>query len=448
MKISRHRHQQLRIKNRLLTLAILCLFAAIAWLSIRYPVRLDMTSNTENTLSQASKKLLATLNDPVNVTAYFKKGLPIRFQIAHLIDRYSRHKTDMALTFVDPDEQPGKARELNIGAEGLVTVEYQGRLEKLRFIDESSLTNALLQLSKANEKWVKFFVGHGERSPDGMANFDLGRFGKELDRRKINARTLNPAKVSSIPDNSALLVIAAPTVTLLPAEFDMIKTYLEHGGNLLLLADPDNKVLDPVLSYLGLRRLPGTIVDANTQLYKINDPTFLVASEYIQHPITRDFQLITLYPAVSGFEQGEETEFLKIPLLNSSASSWTETGPITGKIRYDKESEERQGPVTFAYALTRDINSDTEQRIVVIGDSDFLANTYLGNVGNLDMGLRMINWLVHDDRFIAIPAKTTPDKQLHLTQFSVTVIGFGFLIVLPLLFLGTGILIWRKRKRR
>lgn len=448
MKKSRHLHYRLRLKNLLLTLAVLALLAALAWLSVQYPVQTDVTSNSENTLSLASKKLLTTLNGPVQVTAYFKKGLPLRFQIAQLIDRYSRAKEDLTLTFVDPADQPGKARELNIGNEGLVTVEYQGRLEKLRFIDESSLSNALLQLSKADERWVTFLVGHGERSPDGTANFDLGRLGKELGRRKINAQSLNPAKVSSIPRNSSLLVIASPTVMLLPTEFEMIKAYLDRGGNLLLLTDPGNTILDPVLKYLGLRRLPGTVVDADTQLYKIDDPTFLVASEYTQHAITRDFQLLTLYPAASGFEPGEETDFLKIPLLNSSASSWTETGPITGQIRFDAGSSERQGPITFAYALTRDIKSQAEQRVIVVGDGDFLADTYIGNVGNLDMGLRMINWLAHDDRFIDIPAKTAPDKQLQLTKFSVMVIGFGFLIVLPLALFGTGFLIWRRRKRR
>jgi len=89
-----------------------------------------------------------------------------------------------------------------------------------------------------------------------------------------------------------------------------------------------------------------------------------------------------------------------------------------------------------------------EQRIVVVGDGDFLSNSYIGNVGNLDMGLRMINWLIHDDRFIDIPAKIATDKSLQLSQISVAVIGFGFLVVIPLLLMGTGFYIWRKRKQR
>ena len=104
--------------------------------------------------------------------------------------------------------------------------------------------------------------------------------------------------------------------------------------------------------------------------------------------------------------------------------------------------------MAFAYALTRTVNEKIQQRIVVVGDGDFLANAFIGNVGNLDMGLRMVNWLIHDDRFIDIPAKTAADKSLQLTQTAVAVIGFGFLIIIPLLLIGTGLFIWNKRKQR
>ncbi len=153
-----------------------------------------------------------------------------------MVDRYKRHKADLTLTFIDPDSQPEKTRELNIDAAGIIIVEYQGRTEKLNFIDESSLTNALLQLANADERWVTFLTGHGERAPDGIANFDLGQFGKELDRRKIKAQALNLATMPDIPSNSALLVITAPAVPLLPGEIELIKRYIQQGGNLLLLS--------------------------------------------------------------------------------------------------------------------------------------------------------------------------------------------------------------------
>ncbi|MGZ5031318.1 MAG: GldG family protein [Methylobacter sp.] len=448
MKISPHKHQQIRLKNWGITLALLCLIGALAWLSSLYSSEIDVTRNNSNSLSQASKKLLESLPGKIQLIAYIKKDQGLRSQIAQLIDRYKRHKADLTLTFIDPDSQPEKARELNIDATGAVIVEYQGRTEKLNFIDESSLTNALLQLANAEERWVTFLTGHGERAPDGIANFDLGQFGKELDRRKIKAQTLNLTTMPDIPGNSALLVLSAPAVPLLAGEIDLIKRYIQQGGNLLLLADPGNHHLDALLKTLGLRQLPGTLVDTSSKLYDINDPSFLLTSDYLSHPITQGFQTMTLYPVTAALAIGEETDFKPEELLKSPTQSWTETGPIAGKILFDADGDERQGPLAFAYALTRDLDKKKQQRIVVVGDGDFLSNAYLGNVGNLDIGLRMINWLIHDDRFINIPAKIATDKSLQLSQTGVAVIGFGFLVIIPLLLMGTGFYIWRKRKRR
>jgi ABC-type uncharacterized transport system involved in gliding motility auxiliary subunit len=448
MKISPHKHQQIRLKNWGITLALLCLIGALAWLSSRYSAELDITRNNSNSLSQASQKLLESLPGEIRLIAYIKKDQGLRSQIAQLVDRYKRHKTDLTLNFIDPDSQPEKVRELNIDATGAVIVEYQGRSEKLNFIDESSLTNALLQLANAEERWVTFLTGHGERAPDGIANFDLGQFGKELERRKIRAQTLNLATMPDIPGNSALLVLSAPAVPLLAGEIDLIKRYIQQGGNLLLLTDPGNHHLDALLQTLGLRQLPGTLVDSSSKLYGINDPSFVLTSSYSSHPISQGFQTMTLYPVTAALAIGEETEFKPEELLKSAAQSWTETGPIAGKILFDADGDEKQGPLAFAYALTRDLDKKKQQRIVVAGDGDFLSNAYLGNVGNLDIGLRMINWLIHDDRFINIPAKTATDKSLQLSQTGVAVIGFGFLVIIPLLLIATGFYIWRKRKQR
>jgi ABC-type uncharacterized transport system involved in gliding motility auxiliary subunit len=190
------------------------------------------------------------------------------------------------------------------------------------------------------------------------------------------------------------------------------------------------------------------IVDSSSTLYGVNDPSFILTSDYTPHPVTKGFKTLSLYPVVAALEIDGKTDFTTTPLLSSTEKSWTETGTIEGKIRFDANGQEKQGPLVFAYALTRTINQHLQQRIIVVGDGDFLANAYIGNVGNLDMGLRLVLWLIHEDRFIDIPAKTATDKTLQLTQTAVAVIGFGFLIILPLLLTATGFIIWRKRKQR
>ncbi|MCX7067547.1 MAG: Gldg family protein [Methylococcales bacterium] len=435
------------LKNSLLTLILVSILGGLAALTHHFTWQADITGNASNTLSEASQKIIATLPDKLQITAYIKKDIGLRRQIEQLIDRYRVYKADISLTFIDPASIPEKTRELNIGSEGVILVEYQGRVERLILIDEAPLTNALLQLVNANERWVSFLSGHGERAATGIANFDLGTLGKTLDQRKIKAQSLNLATVQTIPDNSSLLVISAPAVALMNGELTLIKQYLDKGGNLLLLTDPNNSQLTPLLDYLGIRVLAGTLVDGQSKLYGIDDPSFVLASEYSKHPITKGFQTITVYPTVSALEVEPTSPFESTALLSSAKQSWTETSPVSGKIRFDAGGVEKAGPLNFAYALTRDINKDTQQRIVVVGDGDFLSNTYFVN-GNVDMGLRIINWLIHDDNFIDIPAKTTPDASLQLSNTAIAVISFGFLIMLPVLLLATGFWVWRRRNRR
>jgi ABC-type uncharacterized transport system involved in gliding motility auxiliary subunit len=116
------------------------------------------------------------------------------------------------------------------------------------------------------------------------------------------------------------------------------------------------------------------------------------------------------------------------------------------------------GPLTIGYAMSREVTPDPvatgdanptkHQRVMVIGDGDFLSNSYLGNSGNLDLGLRLFNWLSGDDRLVNIPARTAPDATLDLSRTATLLVGLGFLVALPLALLATGAAIWLKRRRQ
>ncbi len=433
--------------KKLALILTLSFLSSLAFLSHHYQTKIDLTANSGNTLSDASFKLVKTLDTPIKVTAYIRQGLPIRQQISQLIQRYQTYKTDITLAFIDPKTDIEAAKTLNIGAQGLIVVSYKQRTEKITFLDESSFTNALLQLSHSSQRWVSFLVGHGERSPEGKANFDLGLFAKELARRNINAQTLNLAQVSAIPDNTSLLILTTPRTELLSGEIRLIKNYIKEGGNLLLLTDPEDNYLKPLEQQLGISKLAGTIVDTHSNLYGIDDPSFVLVSQYNRHPVTKGMQTITVYPMASALKMTKKTDFSVEPILKTIEQAWTETDEIKGKIKFDKNTQEVTGSLNIAMALTRNLNKGTQQRIVVIGDGDFLSNTFLGNVGNLEMGLRLFNWLTHDDQFIDIPIKIATDKRLNLTPLAVGVMGFGFLFIIPGCLIAIGFFIWYKRKR-
>jgi ABC-type uncharacterized transport system involved in gliding motility auxiliary subunit len=102
--------------------------------------------------------------------------------------------------------------------------------------------------------------------------------------------------------------------------------------------------------------------------------------------------------------------------------------------------------VTIGYALERPVE-DRTQRVVVLGSAHFLANTYLGLLGNLDLGINVVNWLVGDDDLITIQPRATVDSSLTLGRVSLFSIAGGFLILLPAAFLAAGGAMWWRRRR-
>jgi ABC-type uncharacterized transport system involved in gliding motility auxiliary subunit len=84
----------------------------------------------------------------------------------------------------------------------------------------------------------------------------------------------------------------------------------------------------------------------------------------------------------------------------------------------------------------------------VIGDGDFLSNTYIGNGGNRALGERVLDWLLGDDVLVDLPTRGAPDRVISLSQEGLNAISFGFLIALPVTLLGLGVgIAWRRRRR-
>jgi ABC-type uncharacterized transport system involved in gliding motility auxiliary subunit len=458
MQIDRHTLLQLRAQGILFHALFAGLLGLVAYLSTRYVHESDWTAAQRNSLSQASIDLLKTLGQPVAVTAYARDNDALRDAIRDALGKYQKHKPDISLEFVNPDTAPDRVRSEGITVDGELVVAYAGRSERLTSRSESDLTNALQRLARSGERFVVFVEGHGERDPLGERNHDLGTFGQQLAGKGFRLQTLNLASAQVIPDNTAVLVIAGPATDLLPVEQKLVLEFVTRGGNLLWLGDPGPvRGLDALAKELGITFLPGLLVDQTAQLMGIDDPALILVSEYPQHPVTRDFRTISLFPQTTALDweapvvgEGWRGD----ALLNTLPRAWLETGALAGAVRFDANTQDRQGPLSIAWALTRNVPAKDpaapalEQRVVVMGDGDFLSNAFLGNGGNLDLGLNLFNWLAHDDAFINIAVKEAEDIELNLSETQLLVISLMTLLGLPLLLIASGVSIWWRRRGR
>lgn len=462
MEANKKNRRLLRLQGASFAVLFLAAVGLTAWLSTRYHFQADWTAVGRHTLAPASRALLAEMKDPLHITAFARQSelVATRRQISDLVGRYQRHKADLNLRFIDPDMEPERVRSEGISFDGEMIVEYQGRKLHVQQINEQTLTNTLHKLARAGERKVVFLEGHGERNPDGAANHDYGAFGEQLRNKGFHIVRHNLTATPDIPADAALLVIAGPQVDLFPGEVRLIQNYVEQGGNLLWLAEPDGRrQLDPLAAQLGLAFHPGTVVDPTTQLLGIDNAAFSVVVDYPPHPVTRDLASVTLFPYAAALDAGKvEEPWQGTPLLRTVPRSWSETGALQGAISYDAGSD-IPGPLTLGIALERprptegqaeegEDHGGPQQRVVVIGDGDFLANSYLGNGANMELGERLINWLSHDDALMHIPPKAATDTRLELTPLLSGVIGFSFLLLIPGGLVIAGVVIWLKRRKR
>jgi ABC-type uncharacterized transport system involved in gliding motility auxiliary subunit len=447
--IDQRMRRKMWVQNGLFVVLFLVAMGLLAYLSHSYQRQWDITQNTRNSLSEATLNTLRQMPGALTITAYATAQDPrlgdVRKLIREFLAPYRRAKPDLTLKFVDPSEQPQAARAAGVEINGEMVVEYRGRSEHLTALNEESVANLLMRLARGSARLIMYLDGHGERKLDGSANHDLGDFGRQLQLKGFKTLSLNLALAQDVPANARVLVIASPRVDVLPGEVAKLKRYLEKGGNLLWLIDQEPlHGLQPLAEQLGLVLTPGTVVDPSAQEQKA-PPTWALGASYPQHAITRGFNLITVFPFARqiGFMEGRDWH--TTPLVEVAPRGWVENGPLDGTIAFDKNSD-IAGPITIGLAMERE-REDGGQRVVVIGSGHFLSNSYLGNGGNLDLGVNIVNWLTGDEKLVTIQPKATIDSSLTLTRTSAAVISMGFLVVLPLLLLAAGAVSWWRRRK-
>ncbi len=426
----------------------LVLFATIIGayqLVTRFPAQWDATQNALNSLEQGSIDALHQLDGELKLTVYVtqqdaKQG-DVRKLVREFVALYQRYKPDTTLTFVDPVKEPEAVRKSGIQGNGEMVVEYAGRREHITTLNEQTLTSALLRLAHGKEQMLMYLSGHGERKLDGPANHDLGEFGRRLQQNGYRIAPLNLTIAQEVPDNVGVLVITLPQTQLFKGETTKLLRYIARGGNVLWLLDAEPlRGLEPIAEELGIVLSPGIVIDPAAQ--EMNAPSdWTLGTGYAPHPITLNFDLITVFPYARALDMEEDHEWQRNILVEGAMNGWIST---SRNPRFDK-TRDIPGPVNLALALQR-IVDEREQRIVVVGSGSFLSNAYSGNGGNLDLGVNMLNWLTGEERLITLTPHAAKDGTLTLSKHQLTVLSVVLLVVLPLLLIAIGGWMWWRRR--
>ncbi len=480
--------------NFLTVLVLLgALFIMVNYLSSRHSARWDLSRQQLTALSDKTIQTLKSLKDPVSITVLLPSEHQLYGLVKSELNEYERHSPKITIAYVDPEQDLAKTqqlvKELDIkvtGSDSLNVIifqsgprhkvlsdaglaEYEDASEARRgpprvktFKGEQAFTSAILSVAQETSPLVWVTNGHGEKSVEAPDQVGLSDLKGLLKQQNLTVKPVALLGQTSIPAEVQLVVIPGPTRRFTESELAVLQTYLERGGRCLALIDPlENTGLDGLLERWGIALGMDIVVDPANRIPFVSAANLLVTT-YTHHPIVDKMKtLMTLFPLARSVSQVSHTpEGLTVtPLALTSEAGWGETSTSVETFRFD-EGKDLKGPVSIAVASERrpaapQISSlgatpaqptPPHTRLVVIGDSDFVINAQLGNVGNRDFILAAVDWLIDQEQLIGIGPKALESVKLNLTSGQLTSVFWFSFLVMPLActLLGLGMWLFRR----
>jgi ABC-type uncharacterized transport system involved in gliding motility auxiliary subunit len=448
------RSAKLGVNALTLMFIVLGLLVLINFLSSRHHLRYDTTASHRYSLSDHTVKVLGSLKRDVVIMAFFQEE---NKALRDLLTEYAYRSRKISYRFIDPDSEPGMAEAYQITRYGTTVVQSGEQQEKIDSIQEQDLTNAILKVTREGRKVIYALEGHGEKDIDSSEPAGYSTAREAVENEQYDIRKLILASQQEVPSDCSVLLVAGPQKEPLPGELEAITHYLDAGGKLMVLLDPEPSAgLTDLLSLYGLQVGQDLVLDASGvgRLFGAG-PAMPLVSSYEPHAITEDFNIMTFFPTTRSVTPSTAPpQNLSVqPLVRTGPNSWGETELGGGTAQMDP-GKDLQGPVTIAAAVETRMEEALEDtvparpmtRLVVFGDSDFASNAYFDLSGNGNLFMNALSWLAEEEDLIAIRPKDVEDRRVTLTSRQSRMIFYVSVFLMPLAALVIGGLVWFRRR--
>ncbi len=477
----------------------LAIAALVNFLAFENVERIDVTATRQFDLAPRTQQLLDNLAEPVEARVFFPGPNRVqgeearrqvearRSQVEDVLQEFEAQTSRFSYEFIDPDLEPETARKYELEDYGntvFESVDSQRRHQVAysTFLEQEFVT-ALLIVTGEEKKQVYFLSGHDEKSifrqDEGTESFATAS--TFIQRENYGVSSLNLSLNSDKETFEALidgeivgmLVIAGPRRDLLDDERELLDRYLEQGGDMLVLFDPDTpQSFRDLVARWGVVVGTEQVVDPRRALEEDESILRLNQDDYLSSviPVMPDETLErilgtgrltlglgpTIYPGITHLGPakgivfvpdvfispdpdlviGEDTNIFGAALAIPSTGDEDFYYPaiaITGFAALGEESPET-------------IDFDNPTSLVVFGDSDFASNSYFETLFNSDIFLNSINWLVGDAPLASIRPKPLAFRDLILDDNQYDLMRYLSWFLLPSIMAVAGGLVWWRRR--
>lgn len=455
--------------NAGLAIALAAVVAGLLhYLAARHHARADWSRSRFYGLSERTRAVLGALTNDVRVTLFFEGGHDDFTDVDNLLREYEAASPRLRVSRVDPHRDLAATQDLAqrypLTAVNAVVVDGGGRhrivadrelwdydLDPVRagqpprktaFAGERALTAAIHSVAFARRPVVYALTGHGERSPDDFQKgVGIGELARRIRQENVELRPLEIGLARGIPADADAVVIAGPRRRFAQPELDLLQAYLERNGRALLLLDARSETgLEEWLARWNVRVGRDLVVDRERTLTGRE----MFVTRYVRHPVTariQDVATIFLVPrsvepaGEDGPPAGRADQPAVTRLALSSDRAWGETEPDIQPMAFDL-GKDRRGPLAVAVAVERGPGEAVDlhirpTRLVVFGDSGFVANAALGGA-NMDFFLSALNWLLEREELMAAAPKPLGEPMPPLTPRAARLFTLAAVAGLPL----------------
>jgi len=442
------RSSQLGTNTTILSVAVLAILVIVNFVGFRHHKRFDLTTEKLYTLSDQTKQVVGGLQKDVTIVRFDKSpNAALDDQMAEYTS-LSRH---LKFQNIDPQQKPEVAQQYGATRMGDVILASGPRKEHLETgaTSEEDITGAIIKVTQDKVKTVCFVTGHGEKSltddgEDGYSHLDAG-----LKKENYLTKTLNLVSENGVASDCSLVVIAGPTQQFFPQEAEMLEKYLGSTGKGLILVDPQtDPKLGEIFQAWNTNVGDNVVIDASGMGRLLGaGPAIPLVTTFGQSPITRNFtNVMVFFPLARTVSTADKskTDPQIVELLKTSPQSFTVPNLKQGQneLTFNPKTA---GPLSLGVAASRKAEGG-EARLVVIGNSTFAANPYVGLQKNGDLFYNTIDWLAQDENLISIRPKSQTNRRVTLTEGQASALRWLDLFFLPGIVIFSGVYIWWKRR--
>lgn len=474
---------------------LLAILLVLNLLSNEFHFRVDLTSEKQYTLSDATLNILKGLEDPVTVKAYFSKDLPpniikTRQDFQEMLIEFSNRSDGLVqYEFINPNEKESTENEamqngiqpvmINIREKDQMkqqkaflgaTIALGDKKETIPFLQpgaamEYALATAVKKISVTEKPAIGFVQGHGEPS--------LAELSQLVDQMNVlyKPEEVTLSDTTAIPDRFKTLAVIRPMDSLPPTHLAQLDNFLSKGGRLVLAlnrvsGDLQNGFggavttgLEAWLQQKGILVEDNFVVDAKCGSVtvvqqqgpfsfqtQIPFPYLPIVGKFSDHPVGKGLESVLFEFASTISYTGDSSKRFS-PIAMTSEKSGVLKAPQYFNIQKEwTEADLPQQHLTMAAALEGKISGGAESKMVVIADGDFAVTgpqqrqQQRRPADNISLMTNAIDWLSDDTGLISLRTKGVTSRPIdQLEDSTKTILKYANFLLPILLVIGYGL---------